>query len=119
VKYMVMMFGGVGEVLATKTPEWIANMHSFVAKLDQELKESGEVVGGGRLVDPTQATTVRFEGGLLVPTDGPFAEIKESLAGYWIIEADQQRAIEIAAQMAAAVEHPIEVRRVMDDPPEM
>jgi hypothetical protein len=52
VKYMVMMFGGVGEVLTTKTPEWLANMHSVVQELDQELKESGEVVGGGRLVEP-------------------------------------------------------------------
>jgi hypothetical protein len=116
---MVMMFGGAGEVLTTKTPEWLANMHSFVQKLDQELKESGEVVGGGRLVDPTQAKTVRFEGGAPITTDGPFAEIKESLAGYWIIEADEQRAMEVAAQMAAAVEHPIEVRRIMDEPPEM
>jgi hypothetical protein len=68
-KYMVMTFGGVGEVLATKTPAWIANKHTFVEKLDQELKESGEVGGGGRFVDPTQATTVRFEDGIPVPTD--------------------------------------------------
>ena len=118
-KYLVMMFGGVGEVLATKTPEWIANMHGVVEKLDQELKESGEVVGGGRLVDPTQAKTVRYEHGAPITTDGPFAEIKESLVGYWIIEADEQRAIEVAAQMAVAVEHPIEVRRIMDEPPQM
>jgi hypothetical protein len=54
-----------------------------------------------------------------VPTDGPFAEIKESVVGYWLIEADERRAIDIAAQMAVAVENPIEVRRVMDEAPEM
>jgi hypothetical protein len=119
VKYMIMMFGCVGEALETKSSEWLENMHSFVQKLDQELKENGEVVGGGRLVDPAQATTVRFAGGIAVPTDGPFAEIKESVVGYWLIEADERRAIDIAAQMAVAVENPIEVRRVMDEAPEM
>ena len=114
-----MMFGGAGAVLEAKSPEWLANMHTFVQKLDQELRENGEVIGGGRLVDPRQARTVRFEGGVPVPTDGPFAEIKESVVGYWLVEADEQRAIEIASRMAAAVEHPIEVRRVMDDAPEM
>ncbi len=51
---------------------------------------SGEVVDSQHLIDPSQATTVRFQNGAPAPTDGPFAEIKESLAGYWIIEASRR-----------------------------
>ena len=82
-KYMIMMFGGFGATLETRTPEWITSMHEFMLKLDSELKEGGEVVASHGLVDPSQAKTVRFQGGVPVPTDGPFAEVKESLAGYW------------------------------------
>jgi len=51
-----------------------------------------------------------------VSTDGPFAEIKESLAGYWIVEVSEQRALEIASQVVAVIEYPMEVRRIMDEP---
>ena len=89
-------------------------------KLDTELKESGEVVASHGLVDPSQAKTVRFTGGVPVPTDGPFAEVKESLAGYWIVEVSEERALEIASQVVAYTEYPMEVRRVMhnDDAPQ-
>ena len=117
-KYMIMMFGGLAETLESRTPEWITSMHEFMMKLDGELKQSGEVVASHGLVDPSQAKTVRFQGGVPVPTDGPFAEIKESLAGYWIVEATEDRAIEIASQVVAFVEYPMEVRRIMDESPE-
>ena len=55
------------------------------------------MVASDALIDPTRATTVRFTDGAPVPTDGPFAEIKESLAGYWLIEASHERAVEIAS----------------------
>jgi hypothetical protein len=93
-------------------------MHEFMMKLDGELKQSGEVVASHGLVDPSQAKTVRFQGGVPVPTDGPFAEIKESLAGYWIVEATEDRAIEIASEVVAFIEYPMEVRRIMDESPE-
>lgn len=116
--YMIMMFGGLAETLESRTPEWITSMHEFMMKLDGELKQSGEVVASHGLVDPSQAKTVRFQGGVPVPTDGPFAEIKESLAGYWIVEATEDRAIEIASQVVAFIEYPMEVRRIMDESPE-
>ena len=118
-KYMIMMFGCVGATLETRTPEWITGMHEFMQDLDGELREAGELVTGAGLVDPSQATTVRFQNGVPVPTDGPFAEIKESLAGYWVLDVTEERAIEIASRMVAFVEHPIEVRRIMDEPPEL
>ena len=117
-KYMIMMFGGLGATLETRTPKWITSMHQFMLKLDGELKEAGEVVASQGLVDPSQAKTVRFQGGVPVPTDGPFAEIKESLAGYWIVEATEDRAMEIASQVVAFIEYPMEVRRIMDESPE-
>ena len=52
-----------------------------------------------------------------MPTDGPFAEVKESLAGYWIVEASEDRALEIASRVVAYTEYPMEVRRIMDEQP--
>src|SRR5215471_2164230 len=103
-KYMIMMFGGLGATLETRTPEWITSMQQFMLKLDGELKEAGEVVASHGLVDPSQAKTVRFQNGVPVPTDGPFAEVSE------------ERAIEIASQVVAVIEYPMEVRRLMDEP---
>jgi hypothetical protein len=119
-KYMIMMFGGVGESLAHRSPEWINRMQTTMMTMDRELRESGEVIDSKHLMDPTQATTVRFTGGAPTATDGPFAEIKESLAGYWIVETTHERAIEIASRVVAVVEYPMEVRRIMDEsaPPE-
>src|SRR5258708_22022310 len=116
-KYMIMMFGGLGATLETRAPEWITSMQEFMMKLDGELKEAGEVVASQGLVDPSQAKTVRFQNGVPVPTDGPFAEVKESLAGYWIVDVSEDRAIGIAAQVAAFIEHPMDVRRSRDGPP--
>ena len=113
-KYMIMMFGGLGATLETRTPEWITSMHQFMLKLDGELKEAGEVVASHGLVDPSQAKTVRFQNGVPVPTDGPFAEVKESLAGYWLVEADEDRALQIASRVVGYTEYPMEVRRIMD-----
>ena len=112
-KYMIMMFGGLGATMQDRTPEWIMGMQELMMKLDTELKESGEVVASHGLVDPSQAKTVRFAGGAPVPTDGPFAEVKESLAGYWVVEASEERAIEIASQVVAYTEYPMEVRQMM------
>jgi hypothetical protein len=117
-KYMIMMFGGLGTTLESRTPEWIAHMHEFMLNLDTELKESGEVVASHGLVDPSRATTIRFQNGVPVPTDGPFAEVKESLAGFWIVDVSEERAFEIASQVVAVIEYPMEVRRIMDEPPE-
>jgi hypothetical protein len=113
-KYMIMMFGGIGAATQNRSPEWIAGMQELLMKLDTELKESGECVASDSLADPGQAKTVRFTGGAPVPTDGPFAEVKESLAGYWILEVDEERAVEIASQVVAYTEYPMEVRRIMD-----
>ena len=118
-KYMIMMFGGLGATLQGRPAEWISGMHELMMTMDAELRDSGELVASSKLMDPSRATTVRFRNGAPVPTDGPFAEIKEALAGYWIVEASQARALEIASRVVAYTEFPMEVRRVMDESPEL
>ena len=116
-KYMIMMFGCLGEAIADRSPEWVGGMHELLVRLDGELRESGELVDSRRLIDPTAATTVRLVDGAPAATDGPFAEVKESLVGYWVIEGTEERAVEIVSQVVAYTGAPMEVRRVMDEPP--
>lgn len=119
-KYMLMTFGEAAGMMATKSPEWINEMIDFMRTLDNDLRESGELVDDNGLADGSTAKTVRWRDGVPVPTDGPFAESKESLVGYWIVDVENEaRALEIAARIVAFVEAPIEVRQVMDAPPEM
>ena len=118
-KYMIMMFGDQATMVETRSTEWIKGMIRFMTDLDQELADSGELAASEGLADPTQAMTVRFDHGTPVPTDGPFAEAKESLAGYLIADVeDEARALEIASRIVAVIEGPVEVRQVMDAPPE-
>src|SRR5207249_10911304 len=88
----------------------------------QELTESGELVGTEGLTGPEAAKIVTHDGaGAPVVTDGPFAESKEFLAGYWLVDVEsEERAIEIAAKTSAApgpggrpTARTIEVRPVM------
>ncbi len=119
-KYMIMTFGSAEEGLATMGRDWMREMIRFMQKLDEDLRHSGELVSAEGLADGSTAKTVRFENGTAVPTDGPFAESKESLVGYWIVDVDSEaRAIEIASRIVDFVKVPIEVRRVMDAPPEV
>jgi hypothetical protein len=78
----------------------------------------GELVEARGLADPTSAKTVSLVDGQVVVTDGPFAEAKESLAGYWVLEVpDEQRAIELAGEIVVWAER-VELREVPDGPPE-
>lgn len=113
-KYMIMMFGEAATMWENKSPEWINEMREFMQKTDQDLRNSGEWVDGQGLADGGTAKTVVFKDGAPVPTDGPFAESKESLVGFWIVDVDSEaRAIEIASEVVAFIERPLEVRRVM------
>jgi len=116
---MIMTFGSAEAGLEAMGKEWMLEMIEFMHTLNKDLKTSGEFVDGQGLADGSQAKTVRFNNGIPVPTDGPFAESKESLVGYWIVDVEsEERAVEIASRIVAFVKVPIEVRRVMDAPPE-
>ena len=118
-KYMIMTFGSAEAGLEAMGKDWMLEMIQFMKTLDQDLRKSGELVSAEGLADGSQAKTVRFQNGIPVPTDGPFAESKESLVGYWIVDVEgEARAIEIASRIVAYVKAPIEVRPVMDAPPD-
>src|SRR5258708_13150169 len=117
-KYMIMTFGSAEAGLATMGKEWMVEMIQFMHKLDDDLRKSGELVSEAGLADESQAKTVRFVNGISVATDGPFAESKESLVGYWIVDVESEaRAIEIASRIVDFVKVPIEVRPLMHPPP--
>lgn len=119
VKYMIMMFGDQA-AMADKSEEWITEMIQFMNSVQDDLTASGELVSGLGLADPSQARTVRIQNGLPVATDGPFAESKESLAGYWLVDVESEaRAVEIASRVVDFLKEPVEVRQCMDEPPEM
>ena len=119
-KYIVMMFGEAAQMMETQTKDWIHEMIDFMGKVNEDLTRAGEMVDAQGLADGSQATTVRFENGAPVATEGPFAESKESMIGYWIIDVESQaRAVEFASKIVAFTHGPIEVRQVMDGPPEV
>jgi hypothetical protein len=75
------------------------------------MRSAGAWLFGGALHEPDTATVVRVSEGEVLTTDGPFAESKEHLGGFYIIEAeDLDAALVWASKTAAAVSHPIEVR---------
>jgi len=92
--------------------ERAAGMAAYAA-LDAELRASGELVVSEQLGDPSQAKRLSFQQGRPVVTDGPFAEAKEQLAGFYLVDCDSaDRAAEIAALIPGAGDLAIEVWHV-------
>ena len=118
-KYMIMMFGDAGTAIASHSPEWMRDMIAFMHGLNDELTTSGELVQAVGLTDGSMAKLVRRDGDDAIVTDGPYAESKESVIGFWILDvADEARALAIASRIVAWSEV-VEVRRVADAPPEV
>ncbi len=85
--------------------------------LNEEFKAAGVWVFAGGLHPADTATVVRVKDGDVVTTDGPFAETKEQLGGFWIIEApDLDAALALAAKATVACGGPVEVRPFQDMP---
>jgi hypothetical protein len=81
------------------------------------IKKSGQYVAGEALQPTQTATTVRTRNGKTSTTDGPFAETKEQLGGFWIIEtSDLDAALTWAAKGSAACMGPVEVRPFQGEP---
>jgi hypothetical protein len=98
----------------TREPRTEEEMHELgrrVGTIEREMKASGAWGFSGRLHEPDTATVVRVSDGDVLTTDGPFAESKEHLAGFYIIEAeDLDAALGWASKVTAAINAPIEVR---------
>lgn len=119
-KYMVMTFGEAATMMEVASPEWIREMVAFMKTLNADLENAGELVDAQGLTDGRTAKTVRIKDDAPVATDGPFAEAKESLVGYWVVDvASEDRAIQIASRIVEFVRQPIEVRQVAEAPPEV
>ncbi|MDV3222294.1 YciI family protein [Intrasporangium sp.] len=98
--------------------EEVQRICDFYEQFEQELRASGEWVGSEGLADPSHTTTVQQVDGVPVATDGPYAELKESLVSFSIIDvASHDRAVEIAARVVGVTGEPIEIRPIMDGPP--
>jgi hypothetical protein len=127
-KFMLMMNvpRSTGEYQISQwTPEAFNAHIQFMKDLNHDLMKAGEFVDAQALTAPGQARIVRCgQGGAPVVSDGPFAETKEFLAGYWIVDVENaQRAYDIAARASSApgpdgkpLVIPIELREVMGAP---
>jgi hypothetical protein len=104
-KYLCLVYG---------EEQAIANVPDYhCVAFDEELRKSGHCIASEALQPVSTATTVRVRNGKVSVTDGPFAETKEFLAGFYMIEArDLNEAIQLAAKIPPALVGSIEVRPI-------
>ncbi|TYL54090.1 YciI family protein [Agromyces mariniharenae] len=97
------------------TPEQQAEGYAYYQAISEELVSSGEYVAAEALADASLAKRVTQTDGSAVASDGPFAETKELLAGFYLVDCETEaRAVEIAARFPEAEFGLIEVRPVLD-----
>jgi hypothetical protein len=112
---MLLIYGNE-EAFGSLGPEAFAELVRETDALNQELFESGELVGAYGVADQVNAKGVRVTGGEAVVTDGPFAEAKEYLGSFTIVDCDSlERALEIAARNPSARHWGVEVRPLMHE----
>jgi hypothetical protein len=108
-QYLLSVHGVEGQ--EQPSPERMQEIYAAVNAVNEEIRSAGAWVFAGGLEPPHTATVVRIEGAEAVLTDGPFAESKEHIGGFWVIEAkDLDAALEWAQKGARACENPVEVR---------
>ncbi|MBK5333430.1 MAG: hypothetical protein JJD93_15750 [Ilumatobacteraceae bacterium] len=94
----------------------IQRMYKQVDTFNAKLQKEGSWVFAGGLHPANTATVVRVHNGEVLTSDGPFAESKEQLGGFWIVEVpDLDAALKLAAEGAATCEAPVEVRPFQGD----
>jgi hypothetical protein len=99
------------------TQDRMGHVMRGVSELEAEMRSSGAWVFGGRLHGPDSATVVRVSDGEALTTDGPFAESKEHLGGFYIIDVEElDAALRWATRTSELVGAPIEVRPLADYP---
>jgi hypothetical protein len=99
------------EYVVDFTTEDMQRIGPQVGAVNDELTAAGKWVFGGGLVPASSATVLRPNGADISMTDGPYAESKEQMGGFWVIEAaDLDEALDWGRKCAAACEGPVEVR---------
>jgi hypothetical protein len=112
-QYLLLIYNAESNFALMTEAEGAQMMQEFGA-FTRSIVASGNYIGGNRLHPTSKATTVRVQNGKTLVTDGPFAETKEQLGGYYLIEAaDLDEATAIAARVPAARVGSIEVRPIV------
>jgi hypothetical protein len=114
-RYMLLIYGDE-QAFAGMAPDQRTEVFKEYEKYSQWLEEKGWMRAGEPLADTNEATTVRMSGGAVLTTDGPFAETKEQLGGYYIVEcANLDEALEAAKALpTVAAGGSVEVRPIVD-----
>jgi hypothetical protein len=113
-KYLCLIYDEEKKLAAMPKPEVDTLMGEYYA-FTNAVKASGHYLGGNDLQRVANATTIRIRNGQMSTTDGPFAETKEQLGGYYLIEAkDLNEAIQVASRIPSAKIGAIEVRPIQE-----
>lgn len=114
-QYLLSVHSVAGQAMPPE--ETMKQMYAQVETFNSQLQADGAWVFAGGLHPADTATVVRWDDGELITTDGPFAETKEQLGGFWVVNAaDLDAALALAAQGSAACGGPVEVRPFQDEP---
>jgi hypothetical protein len=113
-RYLLLIAGEESQVQGATAEQGEAMMNEY-AEFGKTMAERGVLQGGERLRFTADATTVRVRNGEVLATDGPFAETKEQLAGYYVVDCkDLDEAIEVASKIPGARVGSIEVRPIWE-----
>ena len=113
-KYLCLIYDDESQMATMSKEEGNAFMGEYFA-FTEEIRQGGQYVAGEALHPVSTATTLRIRKGQMSTTDGPFAETKEQLGGFYLIEArDLNEAIQVAAKIPSARTGSVEVRPVVD-----
>ena len=109
--YLLSVHTGTDEVPPPGSEDEMRRYSERIGELETEMRRAGALVFSGRLDEPASAAVVRSNDGLVHTTDGPYLESKESIGGFYIVEAPTADAArEWASRTSAVVGMPIEVR---------
>jgi hypothetical protein len=116
-KYLLLIYGDEGN-WGTVSEQDRASITEAYNDYSDEVQKAGVSLAAEALQPTASATTVRVRNGETLLTDGPFAETKEQLGGFYMVECDTlDQAIEWAAKIPGASSGSIEVRPIMEFPP--
>ena len=114
-QFLLSVHSSDDEPRAQMTAEEMRRGFAVVEEIERDMRTANALVFSGRLLEPARAKVVRASRGRVKATDGPFAETKEHLGGFYILEApDLDAALEWASRVTTAIGAPIEVRPFMD-----
>ena len=100
----------------TSSPEGREAMYAEYGKLFAEMEERGHMRGGDELAGAASAKIVRVSDGEVSVTDGPYAETREQLGGYFLVECDLETALDYASRIPSTAHGTIEVRAIVEGP---